>query len=102
MATTHNHFISLEQASKLTKRYRELHPDGIISEFFYKDAIMRLLALPDAKGLRVYYGQDPDDKDEKHLVLMACKQNEKGELEDDTAVIVEAGYRCPPHCSSLL
>ncbi|HYH14988.1 MAG TPA: hypothetical protein VD794_07205 [Flavisolibacter sp.] len=111
-----NHFIPLEKAKKLKKKFKEkkgqlINPgikvQDVIpdSETFDRAAIDRLLALPGCVGIRIYTGMDDEDK--LHSILVGV--NDKGEdliipsntvglTAENDGVVVEDAVRCPPHC----
>jgi hypothetical protein len=48
--------ISLEEASALTKVYREANPNAIRNEVFGKEILQAILNQADCVGVRLYYG----------------------------------------------
>ncbi len=109
-----SHFISLQQASEMTKRYRthrsqitltEHQGDDLfaLSETFERSAIDALLIQPGCTGIRIYYGMDQDLK--VHAILVASDEHNADILRSDNSaaradesVIVEMANRCPPLC----
>ncbi len=89
-----NHFISIELAAVLTRTYRETHPNETIAEFFGKEAILAILNQPECVGIRIYYGQEPENN-KKHLVVVGAKANK-----DDifNGLIAERALTCPSFC----
>lgn len=110
------HFITLEQAKKLTKNYRHKRERLVRDEFrgpktmplcetFDRAAFDALLAQPGCAKVRIYLGMD-----ESHEVkLIAVGVNERGQdilpitsktadFSTETAVILEDGARCPEEC----
>lgn len=105
------HFITLEQAKALTKKYRDekeiilipsLRNLGIlpICESFNREEIEILLAKSGAEGIRIYMGMDEEQK--VRIVLVATNSSEEDMLPDpsvsDSRDIVEEGVRCPHTC----
>lgn len=109
-----SHFISLQQASEMTKRYRthrsqitlpEHQGDDLLafSETFERSAIDALLIQPGCTGIRIYYGMDQDLK--IHAILVASDEQNADILAAgnsavlaEESVIVEMANRCPPLC----
>lgn len=100
------HQISLQQAVDMTAAFRKNQPPGMPrSETFERQAIDRLLATPGCVSLRIYYGADANGNisailvaagaDGKDLLPTASKP---GKDEEEEPVIVDDGFRCPPHC----
>ncbi|MBL4676483.1 MAG: hypothetical protein JKY70_09815 [Mucilaginibacter sp.] len=122
------HIISVRNAAELTAGYREGKsklirqlggadyldknfnlPDA---ELFNRDAIAQLLNQKGAKGMRIYLGQDK--KGLVRLVLVAVDEkgdditSKDGQASDvvnpaasvASAVVLEAGQRCPTMCSA--
>ncbi len=101
-----NHFISLDQAKKMTTLYR-LEKENILSdlykgkdilsfsETFDADSFLAVLNKPGCKKLRTYFGMSDDMK--IHLITVGV--NEKGEeMLDGINSILEDGIICPPIC----
>jgi hypothetical protein len=89
-----NHWISLEEAAKLTRNYREAAGSGaILGGFFGKNAILDILNQSGCVGLRIYYGQSDDDK--SRFVLTGVNSDEDDLYEGHLA---EISIDCPPHC----
>jgi len=97
MAFTGNedHSITLEEAAKLTKNYRDkAEPDAIRGGFFGKTALLKILNQAGCVGLRIYFGAKADGTPELVLVGVDSKENDiltKGE-------IAERQFPCPPRC----
>lgn len=98
--------ISLEKATKWTKRYRkskDYEEDPVKAHFFGCDIIEKILAEPGCKGIRIYYGLN--EKKEKQLLLVGC--NDKGNnilkaeiagKDGGDAIIADESVRCPNMC----
>jgi hypothetical protein len=91
------HSISLEDAARLTKRYRDSAPaEAIKGGFFGKEAFLEILDQEDCVGIRYYYGLDANNT--KVLVLVGVKENED---DIDNGILKEAAQLCPPRCSKI-
>ncbi len=116
------HSISLDQAKKMTKKFREdkgkvvkdeYHGKHIIPtcETFERAAFEELLKQPGCVGVRAYYGMDDDKK--VHLIFVGVNDQNQDILPlsevtaaklapdaavMDSGVIVENGTRCPDDC----
>lgn len=114
------HSISLDQAKKMTAKYREEKKKVLkedygksdilpISETFDRAAFDQLLAQPGCVSIRAYYGMDEENL--VHLIVVGV--NEKGEdmlptesaaarsgssTETTSYLLVENATRCPPTC----
>lgn len=95
MAFTGNeeHSISLDDASKLTKNYRE---SMILGGFFGKETLLKILDQEDCVGIRIYNALDEDRTPQFVLVGVDAdeKDMEKGEL-------AERSILCPPRCGPI-
>jgi len=95
-----NHFISLNEAEKLTKKFRTvLSPllGNAKGEYFGKDAILALLNQEGAVGLRIYFGLSNDLVPLPKQVLVAVSADGNDLI---NGLIVENGLLCPPACSA--
>jgi hypothetical protein len=92
-----DHGISFNDASALTKNYRQANPVDLKGGFFGKDAIMELLNQNGCVGIRYYYGKTSSG--EKVLVLVGTDTNEN-DLVGATDVCKEAAIPCPPRCGN--
>jgi hypothetical protein len=106
--------IPLQQAVDMTTLYRKekekiLAPDykGMnilaICETFSRADIEYLLAEPDCRQLRVYYGMDADLKVHAIIVGVNSKDEDilpaqQAKTTDGDAGIIEEGTRCPDIC----
>lgn len=89
-----NHDITLADAKKLTKAYRDKAPSGaVLGSYFSKAALETVLAQKDCVGIQHYYGEDKDGK--PVLVLVGVTANG-----DDLTggMLLELGLPCPPFC----
>lgn len=89
-----DHHISLQEASSMTKAYRETHPGQTIAHFFGKQAILDILNQSSCVGIRVYYANDPVTK-EKHLVVVGADSDQN---DISNGYIAERAMRCPTNC----
>ncbi|HVG13033.1 MAG TPA: hypothetical protein VM843_08510 [Flavisolibacter sp.] len=107
-----SHFISIEQARKMTAALRKsgeliLNPvhKGLniipTSETFDREAFDALLSQPDCTSIRIYYGMD--DKLKVHALAVGVNSKNEdilplSERGVEAAIIVENGQRCPTAC----
>ena len=123
MSTTNSkHFITLDKAKKMTKKFRgdkrrvvkdEYHGKGILPtcETFERGAFDVLLAQPGCVGVRCYYAMDDEMK--VHLVIVGVNGKDEDILPAQTdslskelsidatetqAVILDNSIRCPVEC----
>lgn len=91
-----DHSISLNDAAKLTKRYRDSVPTGsTIAHFFGKDAIQAILNQENCVGIRIYYGLNADDV--KQLVAVGVTADENDMF---NGLLAEKSFLCPAQCST--
>lgn len=92
-----NHEISLQEASAMTKRYRESQTEEmyIKAEYFGKEAIQSILQQKEYVGIRIYYALDENMVNK--MVLVGVDQNENDLY---NGVLAERGFVCPPACST--
>lgn len=109
------HFISLDDAKKMTKKFRE-NKDKIVKdehmgkhllpncESFDRTAFDALLQREDCKGVRIYYGMKPEDQ-KIHAIIVGFDAEGKdilpveGIIMDGTdGYIIEDGQPCPENC----
>ncbi len=99
MFTGHeDHSISLEDAAKMTKRFRlSLAPflGGVIGGAFGKDAIQSVLSQESVVGIRIYYALTADLIPLPQFVIVGV--NAAG-ADITTGVILEHSNICPPSC----
>src|SRR5262245_34240949 len=74
-----NHRVSLKQAAKLTRNYRESIPAADKTGFFHKQAIIDLLKQPGVIGMRYYHGLD--DRGRYHIVLVGTDRDGRDVVE---------------------
>ena len=110
-----SHFISLEKAVEMTKRYRQnreavTNPNYAgkdilaLSDKFDKSVFEILLSKPSCSGIRIYYGMDIDLK--IHPIVVAVNEKNEDILPgsgasstlDDGDDIGDDTLRCPPIC----
>lgn len=92
------HSISLQDASELTKNYRDqfdAETSYIKGEYFGKTALQSLLSQTDCVGARIYYGLKPSGI--PCLVIVGVD----GDGNDiTTGDLMEYGWPCPSSCSA--
>jgi hypothetical protein len=110
-----NHSVSLDEAKKMTKKFRE-EKDKIVKdeykdkhllpicESFDRAAFDKLLQREDCKGVRIYYGMKADDQ-RLHAIIVGFDGEGKdilptaGIAMDATdPIIVDNGQTCPVYC----
>ncbi len=103
--SSQHHFISLEEATKLTRSFREkgeqlLDPAQqgknvlAISESFNRAAIEAILNQDGCSGIRLYSGLKEDGR--LHQVLVGINEKDEDMCE---GILVEDSRRCPPDCA---
>ncbi|MDI6765385.1 MAG: hypothetical protein QME52_00930 [Bacteroidota bacterium] len=91
-----NQIISLDEASKLTSKYRaESKTDAIKGGLFWKEYLQKLLDQPGCVAMRYYYAVDNDGKNT--IVLTGVNSNGDDITE---GVLLELAPWCPPWCPS--
>lgn len=92
-----NHHIDLEEASEMTKRYRDnMAPDQtVIAEYFGRDAIIEILEQKGCAGIRMYYALDKYMV--KKLIIVGVDENGDDQYLESLA---EHGLIYPPYVSS--
>ncbi|MCF7803423.1 MAG: hypothetical protein K9N46_03175 [Candidatus Marinimicrobia bacterium] len=91
-----DHSITLEQARRWTKNYRETAgKDAPLGAFYGKEAVLELLIQEEVVGFR-YYNAINDDGDSV-LVLVGVNSDGDDVYEGN---LMELGVPCPPYCSS--
>jgi len=89
-----NQIISLDEASKLTNKYRDqAAKDAIKGGLFWKDYVQKLLDQPDCVAMRYYHAQD--DKGNPIIVLVGV-DSAGNDISD--GVLLELSPWCPPFC----
>ncbi len=89
-----DHSITLEDAAKLTRNYREsAGAEAIKAGFFGKDTLQRIIDQDGCAGIRIYYGKEDDDTPQ--LVLVGADADENDIIR---GVIAQRQIPCPPFC----
>lgn len=89
-----DHSISLIDAKKLTKNFRDkAGADPILGGFFGKKALEEILDQQDCVGIRYYYGESKDG--DPVLVLVGVTAN-GGDM--PLGNLAEIAKPCPPYC----
>lgn len=110
-----DHSIKLDDAKRMTKRFRE-QKDSIMRdehkgkhliphcESFDREAFDKLLQNENCKGVRIYYGMN-ENENRIHAILVGFDAEGKdilpkeGAIMDGTdPVIIENGNGCPDNC----
>lgn len=95
------HAIDLPAAAALTSRWRERHPDAMKAGRFERAACDRLLAHPEAAGIRIYLGEKPDGSWTYVMVATAADGRDLIPTDRDAdqhAGLAEEAHLCPPDC----
>lgn len=96
LSSNQKHDISLAEAKQLIQNYHNHYsedPRKIISGFFGKDALVKLLNQDKCIGLRIYNAQGTDGKN--CFVLVGVNEEQKDMTEGS---ILEFQIPCPPNC----
>lgn len=89
-----DHSISLEEAAKLTKNYRESAGAGaFLGGYLSKSAVLEILNQGSCLGLRIYNATS--DTGEPTFVLVGVNSNGDDLTDGGLAEFVSA---CPPYC----
>ncbi len=102
-----SHEITLQQAIDMTTLYRTNRPPNFpICETFEVDAISKLIATPECKFVRIYYGMKEDK--EVDAILVAANADGQDLLPASSEsglnanavqnIVLEDGFRCPQFC----
>jgi len=110
-----DHSISLDEAKKMTKKFRE-EKDKIVKdeykgkhllpncESFDRADFDRLLQREDCKGVRIYYGMKGEDN-RVHAIIVGFDAEGKDILPKENIItdgiepmIIEGGLACPSDC----
>lgn len=92
-----NHFISIEEASELTKRYRNHSgPDAVIAELFDNTSLLNIINQPLCVSIRIYFGLDVNNQN--CLIIVGVDVNGNDLV---NGLILEHGVCCPTICSQL-
>jgi hypothetical protein len=89
-----NNSISLQDASELTARYREMGGGEILGGYISRNSIMKILSQPDCVGIRYYYGTNENGNPE--LVIVGVKASEDDLYDGE---VMERAILCPPVCA---
>ena len=109
-----DHYISLDRAIDMTKRYRENRESILsekdkgknllpLSETVNKEALLSFFNNPVCAAVRIYYGMSDDRQ--VHAIIVGVNDKNEDLLPhatsvtgSDSAIIVEDLQRCPPAC----
>lgn len=94
------HLITLEEASLMTKAYRDARINNIISNSYERAAFDRILSQEGCVGVRAYFAltteqSNPGDAGRLTLVFVGYDANGNDLYSRELA---EAGKPCPPQC----
>ncbi len=102
--------ISLDEAKKWTKNFRDKHhdPNEIKAHMFGKSIIHKVLSQHDCVGMRIYYAID--DSGQKHLLLVGVDKEGNDQIPTEIMYgsspntpmlnnsIADKSSPCPPNC----
>jgi len=114
-----SHFISLDEATKMTAEFRHKRKDLLdpklkdsdkkvlpTCESFDRSAIEAILKQPDCRGIRIYYGLKNGaevhaiivgyDKEDRDILPSTAQERTEGSTEEGE--ILEKSTRCPDSC----
>ena len=83
-------------AGDWTRRYRTKNPGATQAHFFGRVILEQLLAESGSKGIRLYYGLDPDGA--RQLLAVAADGEENDMLGKD-CIVADESVPCPLACS---
>jgi len=113
--TGKDHSIKLDEAKKMTRKFRTEKDKIVKDEFkgkhflpncesFDRGAFDKLLQREDCKGIRIYYGMKQEDQ-RVHAIIVGFDSEGKdilptaGVIMDATdPIVVEDGLPCPAYC----
>ena len=86
--------IDIKVAIDWTKNHRERHPGGVLSQFFGRELLEKILQQPECVGLRFYYADSkpasgwhrfinrcfPRSEGEVHLIIAGATKDGKDQL----------------------
>ena len=106
MPNTIPHSISLAEAIELTSRFRPNRTSNLpLAETFDKNAILAMLAVPNATRFRIYLGEKEDGKICSVLVAADAEGSDilptaitSANVTNDPPYILEDAIRCPEAC----
>ncbi len=89
-----DHSITLEEASELTRNYRnKAGKDAVKAGFFGKETLQTILGQEGCVGIRMYYAQEDGGTPVLVLVGADAKENDM-----TGGVLAERPIGCPPFC----
>jgi hypothetical protein len=68
--------IDIKVAAEWTRNHRHKNPGGVISQFFGKEILTRILNQPDCIGIRLYYANSKPSTGWQRLVKKCFKKSE--------------------------
>jgi hypothetical protein len=95
LPNTINHHISLTDAAKLTKAFRDANPHAIKGGLFFKEQILEMLAQSETFGMRYYYGIDSS---QKPVLVLTAVNGDGNDLYE--GILLELAAPCPEICST--
>ena len=83
------------KAGEWTRRYREINPGKVQGYFFGRDVLLALLAQPETKGIRFYYGLNDQTP---QLVAVGANGLQNDQL-GKAFIVADDARPCPPYTS---
>jgi hypothetical protein len=98
--------ISLAQAKRWKKNWREKNPEGIYAHYSGGDLMRKLLDQPGAVGLRLYYALDDEGNRQIFYVAVDAQGNdlvpsEKAKTTGADYMLLDATWGCPALCPEI-
>ena len=88
--------IDNEIAGNWTRAYREANPEGLQGHFFGRKVLESLLAQPDCKGIRFYYGLENGSQQ----LLAVGADHDQNDIMPGKCNVADESKGCPPECST--
>jgi hypothetical protein len=88
--------IDIKVATEWTKNQRERNPGGVISQFFGRELLEKILSQPDCIGLRFYYANSKPASGWQRFINK-CFPKSEGEVHLIIAGVTKEGLDQLPH-----
>lgn len=100
-----DHNITLEEAADMTRRHRNQATvsglrkpeDGSLGGMFSKQAVLSLLAHPNAEYVRYYHARDAQGK---RTIVLVASDSTGNDITDGGAGVLDRSWPCPPMCNT--
>lgn len=102
--------IDIKVAAEWTRNHRHRNPGGVISQFFGKEILNRILNQPDCIGVRIYFANSKPangSEGEVHLILSGVTKDgmdqlpKSGKIEEGTPIESHVALAQAAHGSIL-